>query len=42
MAEGKLATPIPGLSIVREIQPSPLTHDIPAPMVALVLQGENR
>lgn len=42
MADGKLATPIPGLSIVREIQPSPLTHDIPAPMVALVLQGEKQ
>ena len=40
VAQGKLVTDIPGLSIVREVQPSPLNHDIPAPMVALVLQGE--
>ncbi|WP_312793989.1 AraC family transcriptional regulator [Tianweitania sp.] len=39
---GMASTPIPGLSVVREIIPSPLQHAVNRPLVALVLQGSKR
>ncbi len=41
-ADGVARTPIAGLSIVRELTPSPLQFAINRPLVALVLQGSKR
>ncbi|PPE75123.1 AraC family transcriptional regulator [Solimonas fluminis] len=41
-ANGVAATPFPGLSILREIGPTPLQYAISKPLVALVLQGQKR
>ncbi|MGA0534152.1 AraC family transcriptional regulator N-terminal domain-containing protein [Hansschlegelia sp. KR7-227] len=38
-AAGVFATPIPTLTLVRATAPSELVHQIPRPLVALVLQG---
>lgn len=41
-AHGVAATPFPGLVILRETAPTPLTYAISRPLVALVLQGSKR
>ncbi|MFJ5488355.1 AraC family transcriptional regulator N-terminal domain-containing protein [Hansschlegelia beijingensis] len=38
-ADGVFKTPIAGLTLVRAMAPSELVHQIPRPLVALVLQG---
>ena len=40
--DGPIATPIPGLLVVRATSPSELMHDVQRPLVCLVQQGAKR